>query len=91
MSFLKKYFKGWQFRDTSPSLTEGDVFDVFVAESNSNNEGHVYIGDTHLVVNGAGPETVEKRVRVRVTEFDSATATGRGEFLEIVGESSYTG
>lgn len=91
MSFLKKYLKGWQFRDTSPSLTVGDELDVFVAESNSATEGHVYIGDTHLIVEGAGPETVEKRVRVRVTEFDDATATGRGEFVEIVGESSYTG
>lgn len=91
MSFLKKYLKGWQFRDTTPSLTVGDEVNVFVAKSNSNNEGYVYIGDTHLIVEGAGPETVEKRVRVRVTEFDETDATGRGEFVEIVGESSYTG
>jgi hypothetical protein len=90
MSFFKKYLKGWQFRDTDPSLTVGDELDVFVAESNSTNEGHVYIGDTHLIVEGAGPETVEKRVRIRVTEFDESDATGRGEFIEIVGESSYT-
>ncbi|WP_306052180.1 DUF7513 family protein [Natronococcus wangiae] len=91
MSFIRKYLKGWKFRDTTPSLTVGDELDVFVAESNSRNEGHVYVGDTHLIVEGAGPETVEKRVRVRVTEFDDATATGRGEFVEVVGESSYTG
>ncbi|ELY98535.1 TRAM domain-containing protein [Natrialba chahannaoensis JCM 10990] len=90
MSIFKKYLKGWQFRDTTPSLTAGDELDVFVAESNSDGNGHVYIGDTHLIVEGAGPTTVEKRVRVRVTEFDETDATGRGEFLEIVGESSYT-
>jgi hypothetical protein len=90
MSFLKKYLKGWRFRETNPSLEVGDVIDVFVAESNSADEGHVYIGDTHLIVEGATPDTVEKRVRVRVTEFDEATTTGRGEFLEVVGESSYT-
>ncbi|MDG5821513.1 TRAM domain-containing protein [Natronococcus sp. A-GB7] len=90
MSFLKKYLKGWQFRETNPSLEVGDVIDVFVAESNSATEGHVYIGDTHLIVEGAGPETVERQVRVRVTEFDAASTTGRGEFIEVVGESSYT-
>lgn len=90
MSLLGKYFTGWRFRDTTPSLEEGDVIEVFVAESNSATEGHVYVGDTHLIVEGAGPETVEKRVRVRVTEFDESSSTGRGEFLEVVGESSYT-
>ncbi|AGB37141.1 DUF7513 family protein [Natronococcus occultus] len=90
MSLFEKYLKGWRFRETNPSLDEGDVIDVFIAESNSSTDGHVYIGDTHLIVEGAGPETVEKRVRVRVTEFDDSTTTGRGEFLEIVGESSYT-
>ncbi|SFC41496.1 TRAM domain-containing protein [Halobiforma haloterrestris] len=91
MSVFDKYFKGWHFRDSSPSLSTGDELSVFIAESNSNREGHAYIGDTHLIVEGAGPETVEKRVKVRVTEFDETSATGRGEFVEIVGESSYTG
>ncbi|ELY93795.1 TRAM domain-containing protein [Natrialba hulunbeirensis JCM 10989] len=90
MSIFTKYLKGWQFRDTTPSLTVGDELDVFVAEANSDGNGHVYIGDTHLLVEGAGQATVEKRVRVRVTEFDEEAATGRGEFIEIVGESSYT-
>ena len=90
MSFLSKYLTGWRFRSSRPSLTEGDEVNVFVAESNGT-DGHAYVGDTHLIVEGAGPETVEKRVRVRVTDFDETDATGRGEFLEIVGESSYTG
>ncbi|GAB3675252.1 DUF7513 family protein [Halopiger thermotolerans] len=98
MSLFGKYLRGWRFRSSKPSLEVGDEIAVFVAESNNvfgdesnDDEGHAYIGDTHLVIEGAGPETVERRVRVRVTEFDEATARGRGEFLEIVGESSYTG
>ena len=90
MSLLDKYMKGWRFRSSRPSLEAGDEVDVFVAESNSD-EGHAYIGDTHLIVEGAGPETVEKQVRVRVTEFDATNASGRGEFVEVVGESSYSG
>ncbi|QSW99507.1 DUF7513 family protein [Haloterrigena alkaliphila] len=90
MSFVSKYFKGWTFRDSTPSFEAGDEISVFVAESNGT-EGHVYVGDTHLIVEGAGPETVEKRVRLRITEFDESESTGRAEFLEVVGESSYTG
>ena len=90
MSLLGKYFTGWRFRSSRPSFEPGDEISVFVAESNGN-AGHAYVGDTHLIVEGAGPETVEKRVRVRITEFDGTESTGRGEFLEVVGESSYTG
>ena len=90
MSLLGKYLRGWRFRSSRPTFERGDEISVFVAESNGT-DGHAYVGDTHLTIEGAGPETVEKRVRVRVTEFDDSSATGRGEFLEVVGESSYTG
>jgi uncharacterized protein YacL len=90
MSLFEKYLKGWRFRETTPSLAVGDEIDVFVAESHSATDGLVYIGDTRLIVEGAGPEMVEKQVRVRVLEFDPDTASGRGEFLDVVGESSYT-
>lgn len=90
MSLLAKYLAGWQFRSTTPTFDVGDEISVFIAETNGDGDGHAYVGDTHLVVENAGPETVEKRVRARVTEFDESTATGRGEFLEVVGESSYS-
>ncbi|WP_408958377.1 TRAM domain-containing protein [Natrinema sp. 74] len=90
MSLLSKYLKGWRFRANHPSLEEGAEIDVFVAETNGTS-GRAFIGDTELVVDGAGPDAVEKQVRVRVTDFDETTASGRGELLEIVGESSYSG
>ncbi|WP_254523954.1 DUF7513 family protein [Natrinema caseinilyticum] len=90
MSLLRKYFRGWRFRANRPMLEVGSEVDVFVAETNGTS-GRAFIGDTELVVDGAGPETVEKQVRVRVTEFDETSATGRGDLLEIVGESSYSG
>ncbi|ELY39697.1 DUF7513 family protein [Natronorubrum tibetense] len=90
MSVFKKYLKGWTFRSTNPSFDVGDEISVFVSETNGTDAGLAYVGDTRLIIDGAGPETVEKRVRLRVTEFDEAESTGRGEFLEVVGESSYT-
>ncbi|WP_226479346.1 DUF7513 family protein [Natrinema amylolyticum] len=88
MSLFDKYLTGWRFRTSRPALEVGREIDVFVAESNGTS-GRAYIGDTELVVEGAGPETVEKQVRVRVTEFDETTASGRGELVAVVGESSY--
>ncbi|MDS0474813.1 TRAM domain-containing protein [Natrinema sp. 1APR25-10V2] len=90
MSLLGKYLKGWRLRANRPTLEVGSEIDVFVAETNGTS-GRAYIGDTELIVEGAGPEAVEKQVRVRVTEFDETTASGRGELVEIVGESSYSG
>ncbi|QCS42316.1 TRAM domain-containing protein [Natrinema versiforme] len=88
MSLLGKYFKGWRFRTSRPAFKQGSEVDVFIAESNGTS-GRAYIGDTELVIEGAGPDCVEKQVRVRITEFDEAAASGRGEFVEVVGESSY--
>ncbi|ELY85803.1 DUF7513 family protein [Natrinema altunense] len=88
MSVFDKYLTGWRLRTSRPSFEVGREVDIFIAESNGTS-GRAYIGDTELVVEGAGPETIEKQVRVRVTEFDETTASGRGEFVEVVGESSY--
>ncbi|WP_247003358.1 DUF7513 family protein [Halosolutus gelatinilyticus] len=91
MSVLEKFLSGWHFRTTKPALTPDTEVNVFVSEINGDGVGVARIGDTRLYVEGAGPEQVEKRVRVRVTEFDELKSTGRGEYLETVGESSYTG
>jgi uncharacterized protein YacL len=90
MSLVGKYLRGWTFRANRPVLEEGSEIDVFIAETNGST-GRAYVGDTELLVDGAGPETVEKRVRVRVTSFDETTATGEGELVAVVGGSSYSG
>ncbi|SDR26736.1 DUF7513 family protein [Natronobacterium texcoconense] len=90
MSLLEKYFKGWQFRSTTPSLEPGTEVNVFVSRYDGDGIGVVNVGDTRLYVEGVDPAHVEKRVRVEVTSFDEEKSTGRGEFREVVGESSYT-
>jgi len=92
MSFLSKYAKGWSFRTTRPSLEIGSTIDVFLAEYDAVEEaGLAFVGDTKLYVEGATPEHVEQQVRVDITEYDSNGGVGRGEFVEVVGDSSYAG
>lgn len=90
MSFFKNYLKGWNFRTNRPSLEPNSTVDVFMAEHDGN-VGIAYIGDSRLRIEGAQPAHKEKQVRVRVTEFDRSQSVGRGEFVEVVGESSYSG
>jgi len=68
-----------------------DASDADAEDEASQGVGVASIGDTQLYVDGTGPEHVDKRVRVRITEYDESTATGRGEFVAVVGESSYAG
>ena len=92
MSLFDKYLKGWSFRTTRPSLEPGSTIDVFLAEYDAvEDAGLAYLGDTKLHVEGATPEHVEQQIRVKVTEFDSNGGVGRGEFVEVVGDSSYAG
>lgn len=91
MSLLKKYFRGWRFRSTTPSLEPGREVNVFVNEYNRNGVGIANVGDTRLYIDGIESKYVGKRVRITVTEFDDEQFTGRGEFREVVGDSSYAG
>lgn len=92
MSLLSKYFKGWSFRTTNPSLQPGKEVNVFLAEyDHDEGAGLALVGDTRLYVSNAGPEHVGKRVRVAIREFQPDDSVGYGEFVEVVGESSYAG
>lgn len=92
MSILSKYLKGWSFRTTKPTLQPGKEVNVFLAEYDREEDAALaLVGDTRLYVSEAGPEHVGKRVRVAVREFQPDDSIGFGEFVEVVGESSYAG
>ncbi|QZA88858.1 TRAM domain-containing protein [Salinarchaeum sp. IM2453] len=90
MSFFKKYLKGWKFRTGRPTLDVDSTVDVFVSEHDGQ-RGLARIGDTQLYVNDLPKKHKGKQVRVRVTSFDSDRSVGEGEFVKVVGESSYSG
>ena len=92
MSLISKYLSGFSFRTTTPSLEPGRTVNVFVSEyDEATGEGIAFIGDTELRVAGFDADDVDKRVAVDVREYDADTGEARGEFVDVVGASSYTG
>lgn len=89
MSLLAKYLKGWKFRTGRPTLDPDSTVDVFMSEYDGQ-RGIARIGDTKLYIQGATAEHKGKKLRVRVDEFDERQSVGRGEFIEVVGRSSYS-
>ncbi|MGZ0746386.1 MULTISPECIES: DUF7513 family protein [unclassified Haloparvum] len=92
MSLISKYLSGFSFRTSTPSLEPGRTVNVFVSQyDDATGEGIALIGDTELRVAEFDPDDIDKRVAVDVREYDEATGVARGEFVDVVGESSYTG
>jgi hypothetical protein len=88
MSRFDKYLEGWGFRSKYPSFDVGDEISVFVTGSEDGVQ-LARVGDTKLRIPGAPDDLVDKRVRLRVTEFDDEEHVGEAEYIETVGESAF--
>lgn len=88
MSLLEKYTKGWSFRSNYPSFDVGDEISVFVTGS-EDGVPVARIGDTKLRLPDAPENLLDKRVLLRVTEFDEDRHVGDAEYLETIGESAF--
>lgn len=85
---LSSFFAGIGLRTATPSFESGDEIAAFVTDT----EGGVQIarvGDTKLRLSDAPDDLIDKRVRLRVTEFDDDSHVGEAEYLETVGESAF--
>ena len=87
-SFLRKYFKGWSFRSTTPTFEPGDELEVFLTGVRDG-DAVARIGDTVIRIPDAPPGMVDSRVAVRVTDFDPSAYAGTAEFVEKIGESAF--
>lgn len=88
MSLLEKYLKGWSFRTSRPSFEPDEELTVIVSEYDDGSPV-ARIGDTVLHVDDVPPNAIDRRVRVRVTEFDENEHDGRATYLETVGETAF--
>lgn len=88
MSFLSKFRQGWEFRTTRPTFDQGDELSAFVTGYDGGS-AVVRIGDTEVRLPDAPGDLLDKRVLLRVTEFDDDRNVGQGEYLDTVGESAF--
>lgn len=79
-----KLLAGWTFRTSTPNYEVGDELTAFVT-GRSGSTSLVRIGDTVIRLPDADTDgsLVDKRVELRVTEFDSRTHEGTGELLAV--------
>jgi hypothetical protein len=81
---LDKLLAGWTFRTSTPVYDVGDELIAFVTSSNGKTP-IVRVGDTVISLPGANENKslVDKRVRIRVTEFDPRSHEGAAELLQV--------
>lgn len=73
---FRSLFAGWSFRTATPSFDVGDEFEAYTT-----GRGELRVGDSILALDRDVP--VDRRVTVRVTEFDGASHRGRAEVLNV--------
>lgn len=88
MSLFDKFLYGWWFRSSRPDFEQGKELSAFVTGYDGD-DAIVRIGDTTLRIPDAPAGLLDKRVRLRVTDFDGNEHDGRGEYVETVGESAF--
>jgi hypothetical protein len=80
---FRKLLAGWTFRTRRPTYAPGDELTAFVT-GYEDGAAQVRIGDTVITLPGVDAALVDRVVRLRVTAFDDADATGRGELIDVV-------
>lgn len=88
MNVLRKYTEGLGFRTNTPSFDAGDEITVFVTGVESGRP-IARIGDSTLRLANGSPDLVDRRVLLRVTDFDEATHVGDAEYVRTVGDSAF--
>ena len=88
MSRFEKFTEGLTFRTNRPTFDVGDELSVFVT-GDRDGTPVARIGDTILHLPDESPGLVDKRVLLRVTEFDDDEHVGEAEYLRTVGESAF--
>jgi len=78
---MDHFFEGFGFRTNRPDFDVGDEIEVYVTGMNGTTPV-ARIGDTVLRVPDAPSDAVDKRVRLRVEEFDDNDHVGRATILE---------
>lgn len=81
---LQKLLAGWSFRTSKPVYEPGDELTAFVTSADGSTPV-VRIGDTVITLSNTDGHgsLVDRRVRFRITEFDTQQYEGTGELLTV--------
>ena len=88
MSRLGSFLAGVGFRTATPAFEPGETVTLIVTGLDGD-VALARVGDTVLRVRGAPEAALDKKVRIEITSFDGANASGEAEFLDVVGESAF--
>jgi len=88
MSLLEEFRYGWSFRSSRPEFERGQELSAFVTGYDGS-DAIVRIGDTTLRIPDAPSGLLDRRVRLRVTDFDGTEHDGEAEYVETVGEGAF--
>ncbi|SDZ76994.1 hypothetical protein SAMN04488065_0175 [Haloplanus vescus] len=83
---FRKLFAGLTFRTNKPTYDAGDELTAFVT-GYAEGVARVRIGDTVITLPDAQSGLTDQLVKIRVTEFDDADATGQAELLDVLDRS----
>lgn len=86
MSFLKS----WQFRSSRPDFEEGETIELYATGFEPESKNLLArVGDSLLRVNGGTEDMVDRKLKVKVTEFDKSDSRGEAELLEAFESSEF--
>ncbi len=88
MSIFEKYLAGWTFRTARPNFEPGDEIRVTV-NGFEDSRGMARIGDSKLYIDECPEAAVDKRVMVKVDDWNPDEHVGEGTYLETVGQASF--
>jgi hypothetical protein len=83
MSLWERVRSAVTFRTATPAFTPGEEFTASVTGTTETGVV-VRVGDSKLHVRGADRALLDRRVRLKVTSFETASHEGEAEVLSVV-------
>ncbi|WP_433628502.1 DUF7513 family protein [Halomicrococcus sp. NG-SE-24] len=85
---MEQFLKGVGFRTNRPVFEPGEEIEVYVT-GYEGDAAVARVGDTVLRIPDAPRDALDKRVRLRVEEFDDNDHDGQASLLEVVGDQTF--
>ncbi|RBI61058.1 hypothetical protein DMJ13_15105 [halophilic archaeon] len=85
---MEQFFKGVGFRTNRPVFEPGEEIEVYVT-GYEGDTAIARVGDSVLRISDAPPDVLDRRVRLRIEEFDDNDHDGQASLLDVVGDQTF--